>query len=952
MYILALLVFSTFFPALADPALSKKMGASRDKSQTLETTQWIFAKVKIQGFLVGKDRFLQYYSLESGNIFDEAKHKHTLAAIEIELHKEGYLDAQVTATKRYDTKNKTVMITLVLNPGVMFKIDSVHILVKGVSLAEQKRLLVKIQSMAENDLVQHNAVQEAINAQAKKIQAYLFDEGYVQSRIELTTRRMGKAALSLAYTVTINQKKRYLFVGNEFYSSQSLMRELFLSETQVSIPADVLGEDIAALYKKKGFYRVKVHMKKERGEVSFIIKEGPRLQVKNVIIQGIPDGMEAPFKKAAAEISALTHYDEDSTKQAIAHLSAELANMGYWSALVTKKESSAKHTVVRAIEGDFVDLIITIKPGERRMITGLAIKGYSELLKQEPFKGIIQSMPLPLSPSIVESQRKWLVNHFRQKGYLYVTVNHELKPVSRKKKTPHDRFYILVWRVDTKGGPVRFGKTLVAGLHRMKPHIVLRELYYKEGDIWDKEKIEQSLKRLRSLGMFESVSVEQASPDQTTPEQTSSEQPLVTAMIEKPIPEDDSPEDSLAQQGLFTSLPKTSEKTSTLAPWDSRPISGKAQQVLAPEQPAYQPLLIKCVEEDPFEIRTRFGLQFVSKSFTHISWSTYKFGGSFVWKNPSGIADQLRLDADFTRFTRNFAASYELPWLGPCPLKTLFSVYSNRFDQPLNTSRQHRLYKEAHDGLSVTFNHLHPWWQSNVMVGFEVNKLYGISTELAKIIQFEPVLVDRNTPYLYIEPSITVERLDNKSDPCRGFLTFISFKAMAPPDIKGGAFVRALFEQSFYHPLFFSVIGALRFRFGHIFNAKFSTILPTERFYLGGATTLRGYETNMVPPLNDLECSHNCLWVPVGGKSMVNVNAEIRFPLYRPVSGVIFTDMGVLAQDKFADIAADKWLGATGFGLRCATPIGPLRFDIGWKWKKRSPKDDSLAWFVTLGHAF
>ena len=240
----------------------------------------------------------------------------------------------------------------------------------------------------------------------------------------------------------------------------------------------------------------------------------------------------------------------------------------------------------------------------------------------------------------------------------------------------------------------------------------------------------------------------------------------------------------------------------------------------------------------------------------------------------------MKFDADFTRFTQNLAASYELPWLGSYPIRTLFSVYSNRFDQPLSNHKQHRLYKEAHDGVSVTFNHLHAWWQSNVMVGFEVNKLYGISDELARIIQFEPVLVDKHTPYLYIEPSITIEQLDNKADPCRGLLTFISFKAMVPPTLSGGSFLRALFEQSFYHPIFFSIIGAVRIRFGHIFNAKFSTILPTERFYLGGATTLRGYETNMVPPLNDLECSHNCLWVPVGGKSMVNINAEVRFPCF------------------------------------------------------------------------
>jgi outer membrane translocation and assembly module TamA len=85
---------------------------------------------------------------------------------------------------------------------------------------------------------------------------------------------------------------------------------------------------------------------------------------------------------------------------------------------------------------------------------------------------------------------------------------------------------------------------------------------------------------------------------------------------------------------------------------------------------------------------------------------------------------------------------------------------------------------------------------------------------------------------------------------------------------------------------------------------------------------------------------------------MANINAELRFPLYKELSGVAFTDMGILTQDRFADIAANKWLGASGFGLRLASPIGPIRFDIGWKWKKRDPQDKSLAFFFTLGHAF
>ncbi len=895
MHTFIVLLLFLCIPFFTDAKLPKALGT---RKQVVDTTEWIFAKVKIQGFFVGKDRFLRSYSLEPGQMFDEAQHIHSMKAIEQELHGEGYLDAKVTAAKQYDTKNKTVLIKLTLTTGPLFTIEAVETLLKGSFEQEHKMLQERIQAVAQA-LTHQKALKEEMNATAKKIQKLLLAEGFVHSRIHLTTTRSGKTALRLTYEIALG-KVRYHFEGNNFFTHEKLMQELFPSEAQgFLVPEDFLPDEISTLYKNKGFYRIKVHIKKAKSSptrgvtTAFYINEGPRFKIRQVVLEGSSSALESLIKKALAEVYALTYFDEECIKRALAALSDDLIQGGYWNFHVTKKDPLLKSGA------DDADLSITITPGEHRIISGIALKGFSELLKESPFREFMQAMPQPLTPETLSSQQRWLVTHFRAKGYLRVGVSHELKLIRRKGL---DAFYALIWHVDTKGGPVRFGKTTVSGLYRMKPEIVLRELYYKEGDLWNSTKIEQSLKRLQNLGMLETVSIEQGPGE----------------------------------------LDRVEE--------GKQVVSGK--RVDEQDSAFYQPVNIRCVEDDPFEIRTRFGVQFVSKSFTHISWSTYKVGGSFVWKNPGGIADQLTFDADVTRFTRNLAASYELPWLGPCPVKTLFSVYSNRFDQPLSTSRQHRLYKEAHDGLYVNFNHLHPWWQSNVTVGFEVNKLFGISAHLAKVIQFEPLLVDKNTPYLYAEPSITVEWLDNKNDPCRGFLSFASLKAMVPPGIKDGAFVRALVEQSLYHPLFFNVIGALRFRFGHIFNARFSTILPTERFYLGGATTLRGYETNMVPPLNDLTCEHTCLWVPVGGKSMVNINAEVRFPLYWLFSGVLFTDMGVLAQDRFADIAANRWLGASGFGLRCCTPIGPLRFDIGWKWHKRNPKDDSYAWFVTLGQAF
>jgi len=165
-------------------------------------------------------------------------------------------------------------------------------------------------------------------------------------------------------------------------------------------------------------------------------------------------------------------------------------------------------------------------------------------------------------------------------------------------------------------------------------------------------------------------------------------------------------------------------------------------------------------------------------------------------------------------------------------------------------------------------------------------------------------------------------------------------------------FLKLLFEQSFFVPIK-SIVAAFRLRFGHIFYRELSSIMPSERFYLGGSHSLRGYEADLAPPLGifvDEETKEHI--VPRGGRSMCNANIELRFPVFKKMGGVIFQDFGILSSDIFADFKPHNILAATGFGGRFFTPLGPLRFDIGWKWRRETSVERSYAWFLTFGQAF
>ena len=367
----------------------------------------------------------------------------------------------------------------------------------------------------------------------------------------------------------------------------------------------------------------------------------------------------------------------------------------------------------------------------------------------------------------------------------------------------------------------------------------------------------------------------------------------------------------------------------------------------------YKTMLLKATEDDPFEIRTRLGIAFIGRNIELRGGTTYRLGASFLWKSPTRQADLLRLDTDVMRYIRTATLSYRLPWLWQFPIKTTFKVYTSFYEQPFVIGSRDILYNALHSGFSARFEGDYRFFDWGLNTGIEWMKLEGLSERLAKKLEFEPDLIDRSFPYLVCEPSIFFDYLDNKLQPTRGILTMISLRGMFPFTLRDAWYIKLLAEQSCFFPIYKRVVLGLRIRFGHIFNGRFERIMPTERFYLGGAYSLRGYEPDHAPPLNFYKDSAGQTHlVPIGGKSMLNLNFEVRFPLYKNIGGVLFTDIGILSKHGMPDIARQNLLGSSGFGLRYDTSVGSLRFDIGWKWKKRFKDDRSFAWFLTLGQAF
>jgi outer membrane protein assembly factor BamA len=234
-------------------------------------------------------------------------------------------------------------------------------------------------------------------------------------------------------------------------------------------------------------------------------------------------------------------------------------------------------------------------------------------------------------------------------------------------------------------------------------------------------------------------------------------------------------------------------------------------------------------------------------------------------------------------------------------------------------------------------------------MGGEGINITHLCASCAQALLFEPAMRNYYEPYCVLEPALDLMHVDDSLNPRVGFTTHVGARVMMACKTPHASFARLWGEQAFFVPLSARLVGALRLRAGYIACQSFSCLMPSERFYLGGSCSIRSYQQDYMPPLAKCVVTNRCVWMPLGSRIMLSINAEARVTVSANVGLVFFQDVGALWHEKQRCFYTG---GATGFGFRYLTPIGPLRFDIGIK-NKQSPDDClPLAWFLTIGHAF
>ena len=165
---------------------------------------------------------------------------------------------------------------------------------------------------------------------------------------------------------------------------------------------------------------------------------------------------------------------------------------------------------------------------------------------------------------------------------------------------------------------------------------------------------------------------------------------------------------------------------------------------------------------------------------------------------------------------------------------------------------------------------------------------------------------------------------DNLLNPRKGYQLSASIE-------QGGRFLPGTFkftqisaDARYYFPIGPRFSWANRAQLGNIAApASDPAAVPFSRkFFLGGSTSVRGWGRYELSPLVD--------GLPIGGNSMFEFSSEARATIRGSFGAVLFFDTGNVWTNSW-DIRLNDLHHAVGTGLRYTTPVGPIRFDVGYQ---------------------
>jgi outer membrane protein assembly complex protein YaeT len=727
------------------------------------------------------------------------------------------------------------------------------------------------------------------------------------------------------------------FSGNTYFTEQQLQRAFKVKTGQkydyfhVRKGLDSLGH----LYAKQDMLETRIQLHRDqhgdRVDLDVHITPGPRVSF-------VFEGWDPP--RAARD-----HIRNIWQQGVFEAQRSDEADDAIQEALL--KENYLKGTVktdIQNLEPASRRVLFEIQPGVRYQSVKYVFDGAKavdsddliKVIKKAKLENAVYTRPDEVSQA--------LVNYYRDQGFLTTEVGKsklDLDPESRSAK--------VVIPI-TEGPKYRVGKITFDGNTIFKPDYLLDQIALTEGEEYTPELREQSYTRLQDLFWGKGYNDAEISyalrPRQKTDLvdvafQVKENKQRVVKSIE--ISGNDHTSQNLVSTQLAFHVGDvlTNEKMSrsrvnlyitgafVLVDIATKDLPEQGSGLPANQRPVAVDVNVH--EVQPYQIRYG-GFYDTERGPGAIA--------DFTTYNTLGAARSLGLRLRYDSQIKEARLYFSQPYLRRFPIKTNFVVYGETDTTPA--------YKVERIGASIQEE---ARWSRHYILSFGYRFEHTITRGASPDPLFPFAVTARIAP---LTATFTRETRDDFLNPTRG--SFLTQALEYAPSWLGSQLRYARYYGQYYRyvPLHKPVdipfastkkprlvyAGAVRLGLAYGFGGQ--DIIPSERFYAGGGTTIRGFQQDFVGPV--------VAGVPTGGEAELIINNELRFPLWKWFDGVAFMDIGNVYQH-VQDFRITDLRKAGGLGLRLRTPYVLLRLDYGVKLDRRSGESFGQLFF-SIGQAF
>jgi outer membrane protein insertion porin family len=825
------------------------------------------------------------------------------------FHQIGYFTATVEPALHEDPAHGVVNIEFLVKPGRRAKFGEVSI--EGVSSAQARRLTASVRSVRSRIRGAYlkpgkNYSKRALENAIKYMQGQMAKQHYLAARIGLASVKYNPRSnrADLLIHVTQGPQIQIKIAGAHIWGrTQKKLIPIYQENT---VDPDLVYEgqqDIKSYFQAKGFFDAQVKSQVEHQgpnvTVLYQINKGKRGKVESIAFHGNHhfDDNDLQGKvpiKTARKVFFWSHgnFSDQLIGKSVKALKAVYENAGYSQASVTP--SVTRH-------GGNVRVAFQIEEGPRDIVESLELKGNKSIPEEQLTPSGLNLEPgKPYSQQLLNKDRDQIMATYLDKGFLRMSFRAITE--ADKQNPQHIR---VIYNID-EGPQVYTASLFPMGQLHTKPEIIARTANIKVGQPLSETALLQSESHLYTLGdIFDWTSVDSRQPI------TDQSQTDVLVKVHE------AKRNSINYGVGFEATKRGGNVPGGTVAVPGLPPVGLPSNFKTSEQTFWGP---------------RGSIEYTRRNFR-------------------GRAETVTVGLFAARLDQRANAG----WLNP---RFWNSTWTSTVSASIERSSQNPLFTSRLGRGGIQFQrYLDAKKTKSVYVSYNFSR-----TNLTNLLVPGLVLPeDQNVRLSTITGSFSRDTRDNPLDAHVGI--YESFEVDLNPSALGSNtnFVRFLGQAAYYKSIFTqSVVWANSVRLG-VEQAFSGAHIPlSESFFSGGGSTLRGFPLNGAGPQRSVPVCGNpadpttCaqITVPVGGPQLFIVNSELRFPtsLISKLGGVAFYDGGnVFTSVGLGDIG--NYSNTVGIGLRYATPVGPVRFDIG---RNLNPVNGISPWqyFITLGQAF